>query len=85
MVRLRSGKGKKGEEIVAAYIPYNSAGRETPRTILFSHGNAVDLGQMLPFYRCLPLQSLLINKLQRRYQRSSCVVAAAAAACCLHV
>jgi pimeloyl-ACP methyl ester carboxylesterase len=54
VLRIPSGSGRKGapvEEVIAAYIPYTSAGRETARTILFSHGNAVDLGQMLPFYR----------------------------------
>lgn len=61
MLRIPAGGGRNGkhaETIVAAYIPYTSAGRETKRTILFSHGNAVDLGQMLPFYRysCSQLQ-----------------------------
>lgn len=44
------GKGDDGR-IVAAFVDYNSRGRRTKRTLLFSHGNAVDLGQMLPFYR----------------------------------
>lgn len=48
--RKAVGKGDAGQ-IVAAFIDYNSRGRKTPRTLLFSHGNAVDLGQMLPFYR----------------------------------
>ena len=34
-------------QIVAAWVPYKTV---VP-TMLFSHGNAVDLGQMLPFYR----------------------------------
>ncbi len=54
MLRIPTGSRRKGvpaEFIVGAFIPYTSAGRESKRTILFSHGNAVDLGQMLPFYR----------------------------------
>ncbi|EIE24656.1 alpha/beta-hydrolase [Coccomyxa subellipsoidea C-169] len=39
---------KRGTNIVAAYIPFR---RDTKPTILFSHGNAVDLALMLPFYR----------------------------------
>ena len=35
--------------IIVAYVPYK---RVVP-VLLFSHGNAVDLGQMLPFYRCV--------------------------------
>jgi hypothetical protein len=54
VLRIPTGSRRKGvpaEFIVGAFIPYTSAGRESKRTILFSHGNAVDLGQMLPFYR----------------------------------
>eukprot|EP00197_Chlamydomonas_leiostraca_P005147 CAMPEP_0202876228 /NCGR_PEP_ID=MMETSP1391-20130828/28675_1 /ASSEMBLY_ACC=CAM_ASM_000867 /TAXON_ID=1034604 /ORGANISM="Chlamydomonas leiostraca, Strain SAG 11-49" /LENGTH=340 /DNA_ID=CAMNT_0049558033 /DNA_START=86 /DNA_END=1109 /DNA_ORIENTATION=+ len=38
-----------GQTIVTAYVPYR--GTPTQTTILYSHGNAVDLGQMLPIYR----------------------------------
>ena len=37
----------RGTSIVAAYVPIR---KDSQRTILFSHGNAVDLGLMLPFY-----------------------------------
>ena len=33
---------------MGAWLPYSSQCRAT---MLFSHGNAVDLGLMLPFYR----------------------------------
>lgn len=39
---------KHGSDIVAAYVPTR---RHSDPTLLFSHGNAVDLGQMLPFYK----------------------------------
>ena len=42
---VRGGGGNT--QIIAVWIPYKTV---TP-TMLFSHGNAVDLGQMLPFYR----------------------------------
>lgn len=42
---IRGGGGNT--QIVAAWVPYKTV---VP-TMLFSHGNAVDLGQMLPFYR----------------------------------
>ena len=45
MIHLTTSRGCK---IVAAWIPYNPQCRGT---MLFSHGNAVDLGLMLPFYR----------------------------------
>lgn len=34
-----------------AWVPYKQAGHAVKRSILFSHGNAVDLGHMLPIYR----------------------------------
>eukprot|EP00877_Chromochloris_zofingiensis_P011070 jgi/Chrzof1/6216/Cz17g16030.t1 len=41
-----------GESIVTAFVPYKDArGRQVRPTLLYSHGNAVDLGQMLPVYR----------------------------------
>ena len=39
---------RRGSQIVAALIVYNAKNRPT---VLFSHGNAVDLALMLPFYR----------------------------------
>mmetsp|Transcript_12822 Transcript_12822/g.27721 ORF Transcript_12822/g.27721 Transcript_12822/m.27721 type:complete len:329 (-) Transcript_12822:518-1504(-) len=49
--KLTTKPTKKGEgggsEIITAFVPHRSA----TITILYSHGNAVDLGQMLPVYR----------------------------------
>ena len=45
VIHLTTSRGCK---IVAAWLPYNAQCRAT---LLFSHGNAVDLGLMLPFYR----------------------------------
>ncbi len=45
----RGGGGNT--KIVVAWVPYKTVAP----TMLFSHGNAVDLGQMLPFYRCILL------------------------------
>lgn len=37
---------------MTAYIPFRDArGKQARCTFLYSHGNAVDLGQMLPVYR----------------------------------
>lgn len=44
--RLKAGGG--GQEIVAAWIPCRNSAERT--TILYSHPNAVDLGQVLPLY-----------------------------------
>lgn len=45
--------GGGGQEIVTAFLAYKDArARGTSTTLLCSHGNAVDLGQMLPLYRC---------------------------------
>lgn len=49
VVRLPAGKGKEGHEIVAAFLPA-PGGKEVRFTLLHSHGNAVDLGEMLPLY-----------------------------------
>ena len=50
-------KTKRGSNVVAAYFPCKAA----RQTLLFSHGNAVDLGQMLPFYRyCAPTCSCML-------------------------
>lgn len=40
-------KTKRGTTVVAAYI----ACKGQSETLLVSHGNAVDLGLMLPFYK----------------------------------
>jgi hypothetical protein len=45
VVRLST---RRGTSIVAAYYSPSKAAKQT---LLFSHGNAVDLGLMLPFYR----------------------------------
>ena len=41
-----------GNQIVAAYVSFTRRGQSVRPTMLFSHGNAVDLGQMMPFYKC---------------------------------
>ncbi len=47
-IKTKPHRGGGGNTtIVVAWVPYHSV---VP-TMLFSHGNAVDLGQMLPFYR----------------------------------
>ncbi|GAX81505.1 hypothetical protein CEUSTIGMA_g8933.t1 [Chlamydomonas eustigma] len=48
----RGGHGG-GSTIITAYVPYRwkSNHSSAKMTILYSHGNAVDLGQMLPVYR----------------------------------
>lgn len=54
VMKLRRVEGKRDaaqQEIVAAHVAYSPQGRRTIHTLVFSHGNAVDLGQMLPFYR----------------------------------
>ena len=48
VIHLTTSRGCK---IVAAWLPLNAKCRAT---MLFSHGNAVDLGLMLPFYRQAP-------------------------------
>eukprot|EP00878_Enallax_costatus_P040049 GHUV01046025.1.p1 GENE.GHUV01046025.1~~GHUV01046025.1.p1 ORF type:complete len:264 (+),score=58.11 GHUV01046025.1:890-1681(+) len=45
----------QGNRIISAFVPY-ADGRGSARaklTVLYSHGNAVDLGQMLPVYKDL--------------------------------
>ena len=49
--RVEEKRGAAEQEIVAAHVAYSPQGRRTNHTLVFSHGNAVDLGQMLPFYR----------------------------------
>lgn len=48
-VSIANGRGK-GEKIVTAYV---KSPTPVSFTLLHSHGNAVDLGQMLPFYEQL--------------------------------
>lgn len=54
-IRTKALKGGGGdEEIVAVRVPYRPPGgvhRGRILTILYSHGNAVDLGQILPFFK----------------------------------
>ncbi|KIZ02166.1 hypothetical protein MNEG_5795, partial [Monoraphidium neglectum] len=48
--RRREGGG--GGRILTAFLPFRDArGRAARATLLYSHGNAVDLGQMMPVYR----------------------------------
>jgi hypothetical protein len=49
--KRRGGGG--GDEIIAAFIPYipRNGTKRVDTTILYSHGNAVDLGQLMPFYK----------------------------------
>jgi hypothetical protein len=47
--------GGGGKRIVLAWIPYNGAKR--PQTIIYSHPNALDLGQCIPY--CTDLGKLL--------------------------
>lgn len=62
---IRGGGGNT--QIIAAWISYKTV---VP-TMLFSHGNAVDLGQMLPFYRELS-KELHINVLGYDYSGYGC-------------
>ncbi|GBF97745.1 hypothetical protein Rsub_10909 [Raphidocelis subcapitata] len=50
--RRREGGG--GTRVLTSFLPYRDArGRPARATLLHSHGNAVDLGQMMPIYRDL--------------------------------
>lgn len=62
---IRGGGGNS--KIVVAWVPYKGV---VP-AMLFSHGNAVDLGQMLPFYRELS-KELRINVLGYDYSGYGC-------------
>jgi len=53
---------KHGSDIVAAYIPTR---RHSDPTLLYSHGNAVDLGQMLPFYKYPPPAASLFEECRK--------------------
>ena len=46
---LKGGGG--GQQIFAAWIPYRQQKRRA--TILYSHANAIDIGQALPFFKSL--------------------------------
>lgn len=50
--------GGGGTEIVFVRVPYNPPGHHSKGrtlTVLYSHANAVDLGQMLPFFKYVPM------------------------------
>jgi pimeloyl-ACP methyl ester carboxylesterase len=47
------GSGRDAGTVVAALIPAPAGSAAGRRTLLHSHGNAVDLGQMLPLYEQL--------------------------------
>ena len=77
VVTLNVPGSRTNEKIIAAYIPAPSKVRFT---LLSSHGNAVDLGQVLPLYEQLA-KLLKINVLAydyRGYGKSSGVPAASA-------
>lgn len=66
-------QGGGGFEIVAAYYPcrHKIEGERGKLTILYSHGNAVDLGQMLPIYRDLS-RALKVNVMGYDYSGYGC-------------
>jgi len=43
----------RGDKIITAFIPYldGRGGSQGRLTLLYSHGNAADLGQMLPVFK----------------------------------
>lgn len=50
----RGSHGAAQTQIATVFIPYDASGREPLAdryTLLCSHGNAVDLGLMLPMYK----------------------------------
>jgi hypothetical protein len=50
--RVKWVKTSQGNNIISAYVPYQDGRGNTAKlTLLYSHGNAVDLGQMLPVYK----------------------------------
>jgi hypothetical protein len=51
--RVRWLHTTQGNSIVSAFVPYlDGRGSSSAKlTLLYSHGNAVDLGQMLPVYK----------------------------------
>lgn len=76
VVRLPTVRTKRGDggvsEIVAAWLPYKSKTSGPAKvTILYSHGNAVDIGQMLPVYRELS-KILRVNVLGYDYTGYGC-------------
>eukprot|EP00879_Flechtneria_rotunda_P013371 GHRR01013961.1.p1 GENE.GHRR01013961.1~~GHRR01013961.1.p1 ORF type:complete len:221 (+),score=47.03 GHRR01013961.1:532-1194(+) len=53
--RVRWLETRQGHRIISAFLPYmdGRGGSQASTTLLYSHGNAVDLGQMLPVFRDL--------------------------------
>lgn len=55
VIETKRRKGGGGNtEIVFARVPYHPPGgvsKGRTLTVLYSHANAVDLGQMLPFFK----------------------------------
>jgi hypothetical protein len=52
--RVRWVTTAQGNGIVSAFVPFQDGrgnAAAAPLTLLYSHGNAVDLGQMLPVFR----------------------------------
>lgn len=50
--RVRWLHTSQGNSIISAFVPYQDGrGNAARLTLLYSHGNAVDLGQMLPVYK----------------------------------
>jgi hypothetical protein len=50
--RVNWVKTSQGNDIISAYVPFQDGrGKAAKLTLLYSHGNAVDLGQMLPVYK----------------------------------
>lgn len=74
----RTGGGG-GQDIITAFVPYKSrAGAAAKLTLLFSHGNAVDLGQMLPVFRDMA-STLKINVMAYDYSGYGCSTGEASA------
>jgi hypothetical protein len=50
--RVRWVQTSRGNNIISAFVPFQDGrGNRAKLTLLYSHGNAVDLGQMMPVYR----------------------------------
>lgn len=76
VVRLHTKPNKQGggnTNIVCAYYPCRDklSGSRAKLTVLYSHGNAVDLGQMLPIYRDLS-RALKVNVMGYDYSGYGC-------------
>lgn len=74
---------RRGSSVVAALISYHLKDRPT---LLFSHGNAVDLALMLPFYRHVKLPSPVYHFGQRAESCSGwrCSILSTTARACTH-